>query len=1057
VRPLAPSHELYAAVHSFAPGARLEGAAGAAGADAGGKKEKKAGKAKKTAEEVAAEKAAKVAMAAPKEKEGKAKKEAKPVETYVSTTPKGEYKDLSKPMASGYDPAAVEDAWYPWWEKKGFFTPDAASAVNTCEEERFILCLPPPNVTGSLHLGHTLTGAIQDALCRWHRMCGHKTLYIPGTDHAGIATQSVVEKRLLKQEKLTRHDLGREKFLARVWEWKEKYGNTICQQLRDIGSSLDWSRECFTLDKTREIAVIEAFNRFYDEGKIFRGTRLVNWCPYLRTALSDLEVDYLDLTEKTMVSIPGTEMKVEVGAITSFKYKVKNSKESITVATTRLETMLGDTAVAVHPEDKRYTHLIGKELEHPFIKTRSMKVIADTMVDREFGTGAVKITPAHDFNDYKVGKQHNLEFIPVFSEEGLINSKGGPFAGQHRFEARIKVEEEMKKLGLYVDKKNNPMRLGICSRSGDIIEPMLTPQWWMNCDELAVKSCEAVRNGSLKILPAFHEGTWFYWLENIRDWCISRQLWWGHRIPAWKVVKPEQKDAQGEPVEKWYVGRNEAEAYAKAKKDFGASVVLAQDEDVLDTWFSSGLFPFSPLQWPNETHLDFKAFFPTSLLETGHDILFFWVARMVMMSIGLTGKLPFHTVYLHAMVRDAHGRKMSKSLGNVIEPNEVINGITLKDLSEKLKQGNLAQKEIEKAQKGQAEDFPNGIPQCGGDALRFGLLAYTLQGRSINLDINRVVAYRHFCNKLWNVVKFALSNFPEGYEPQGLKPNDKLFFEDEWIMSRYTDMVKKSNDAFIAYEFANATTATYNFWLYDLSDLYLEVIKRRMQTDGEEKRVALEVLFMCLDRGLRCLHPLLPFVTEELYQRLPVSPWKSESICIAQYPTEVPRWANPIVEENMSTLRKVIGAFRSLQASLNLHPRERPAAFVRHSDATAKEVLAEQNAICMHLGRLGSLQVLEGKAEPPAGCVASVMSNQCTVYLQVADIVDLASEAAKQEKKIEAAKKSLASYEAKMKDPNYEQRVPENVRKMNTEKSEALKKEIEETTGIVAALKKAIK
>merc|ERR1719235_2142576 len=499
------------------------------------------------------------------------------------------------------------------------------------------------------------------------------------------------------------------------------------------------------------------------------------------------------------------------------------------------------------------------------------------------------------------------------------------------------------------------------------------------------------------------------------------------------------------------------EAEAKAKKKLGVkSVKMEQDSDVLDTWFSSGLFPFSVFGWP-EGNEDMDAFFPGSLLETGHDILFFWVARMVMMSIGLTGKLPFHSVYLHAMVRDAHGRKMSKSLGNVIEPNEVIHGISLKDLNEKLMQGNLAAKEVEKAMKGQAEDFPNGIPQCGGDALRFGLLAYTLQGRSINLDINRVVAYRHFCNKLWNVVKFALSNFPEGYSPKGLKPNDSLCFEDEWILSRYNDMVKRSNDAFIAYEFANATTATYNFWLYDLSDLYLEVIKARMQTDNEEKRIALEVLFMCLDRGLRCLHPLLPFVTEELYQRLPVSPWKSESICIAQYPTEVPRWANPIVEENMSTLRKVIGAFRSLQASLNLHPRERPAAFVRHSDATIAEDLAAEEPICKHLGRLGSMQVLKGGAEPPAGCIASVMNDQCTVYLQVADLVDLGAEAAKQEKKIETAKKSLASYEAKMADPHYEQRVPEHVRTMNTEKAAGLRKEIEEMTAVVAALKKATK
>merc|ERR1719217_732022 len=809
------------------------------------------------------------------------------------------------------------------------------------------------------------------------------------------------------------------------------------------------------MDEKLSKAVKEAFVRMFDEGLIYRDNRLVNWSCQLKTAISDIEVDYIELEGPTMLSVPGHTKKAEFGVITSFAYPFEDGEGEVVVATTRIETMLGDTAVAVHPDDERYKKLHGKFVVHPF-NGRRIPIICDAeLVDMEFGTGCVKITPAHDPNDFQTGKRHNLEFINVFTEDGLVNEQGGEqFQGMKRFECRVAITEALDKHGLYRGKANNPMRLGLCSRSKDVIEPMLKPQWWVNCDELAVKSCEAVRNGSLKILPSFHEGTWFYWLENIRDWCISRQLWWGHRIPAWKVVKPEQKDAQGEPVEKWYVGRNEAEAYAKAKKDFGASVVLAQDEDVLDTWFSSGLFPFSPLQWPNENHLDFKAFFPTSLLETGHDILFFWVARMVMMSIGLTGKLPFHSVYLHAMVRDAHGRKISKSLGNVIEPNEVIHGISLNDLNEKLKQGNLAQKEVEKAMKGQAEDFPNGIPQCGGDALRFGLLAYTLQGRSINLDINRVVAYRHFCNKLWNVVKFALSNFPEGYSPKGLKPDDKLCFEDEWILSRYQDMVKKSNDAFVAYEFATTTTATYNFWLYDLSDLYLEVIKRRMQTENEEKRVALEVLFMCLDRGLRCLHPLLPFVTEELYQRLPVSPWKSESICIAQYPTEVPTWVNPKVEESMENLQKVCAGFRSLAASVSLHPRERPAAFLRHKDPSVVKVLVAAEPLLLHLGKVGSFTVLEA-GKDPSGSVASVVNDQCSVYLQVAALVDLGKEADKQEKKLAAAEKSLQGYVTKMSDPNYENRVPEDVRKLNTQKAEALKAEIEELKKSIKALRAA--
>lgn len=616
----------------------------------------------------------------------------------------------------------------------------------------------------------------------------------------------------------------------------------------------------------------------------------------------------------------------------------------------------------------------------------------------------MKITPAHDHNDFKVGKAHNLEFIICFGHDGKINYNGGQFKGQHRFQARQTVEAELKKKNLFVGKKDHAMRLGICSRSGDVIEPMMKPQWWMDCDDLAKRSADVVRNGELKLIPDFHEQTWFYWLDNIRHWCISRQLWWGHRIPAWKVVKPEQKDKHGDPVEKWYVGRNEADAYAKAKKDFGNKVELAQDEDVLDTWFSSGLFPFSPLKWPNEDHLDYKAFFPTSLLETGHDILFFWVARMVMMSLSLTNKLPFHTVYLHAMVRDAHGRKMSKSLGNVIEPNEVIKGITLEELGQKLEQGNLAPKEVEKAKAGQAVDFPEGIPQCGGDALRFGLLAYTLQGRSINLDIKRVVAYRHFCNKLWNVAKFALGNFPDGFNPNGIQPSEKLQFEDEWIMSRFADMVAKTNAGMAGYAFADATTATYNFWLYDLSDVYLEVIKRRMQTEGDagkeaDKKVALEVLYMCLDRGLRALHPMLPFVTEELYQRLPRAPWSVESIVIAQYPTNCPTWVAPRVEEDMESLQKICASFRSLATSVGLHPRERPNAFVRHADAHISKVLQGQVALALHLGKIGGLTVL-GEARSPTGSVASVVNDQCTIYLQVADLVDLGKEAEKQEKKL---------------------------------------------------------
>jgi valyl-tRNA synthetase len=498
-----------------------------------------------------------------KKEEAKAKYNKVEEEVVVEDTPEGEKKDTSKPINEKYHPKAVESAWSSWWEKKGFFTPDAAACKNTKENHRFIMVIPPPNVTGSLHLGHTLTCAIEDSLTRWHRMRGDVALWVPGTDHAGIATQSVVERLLYKTEGKTRHDLGREDFLKRVWAWKEKNGNRICHQLRRIAASVDWSREAFTMDANLSKAVSAAFVRFHEEGLIYRDNRLVNWCPHLRTALSDLEVDYEDIPGKTFLNVPGYSDKVEVGVLCEFKYMIKGSKDFLVVATTRLETMLGDTAVAVHPEDDRYKAFHGKQIEHPFCPDRKMVVVADTMVDREFGTGCVKITPAHDRNDFQVGQRFKLENINIFREDGHIADNGGEFKGQHRFEARKTIEEALKAKGLWVGKKSHTMRLGLCSRSKDIIEPYLKPQWWMNCKELADKSVKAVREGELKILPEFHHQTWYHWLENIQDWCISRQLWWGHRVPAYRVVKPVQKE------ETWFAAGSEAEAVAKAEKKLG--------------------------------------------------------------------------------------------------------------------------------------------------------------------------------------------------------------------------------------------------------------------------------------------------------------------------------------------------------------------------------------------------------------------------------------------------------------------------------------------------------
>jgi valyl-tRNA synthetase len=642
-------------------------------------------------------------------------------------TPTGARKALTPSnMCKTYHPKIVETAWYEWWEHCGFFKPDLDST-----KPPFVIVIPPPNVTGALHIGHALTTAIQDAIVRWRRMSGYNTLWVPGTDHAGIATQTVVEKKLQRERGVTRHQLGRGPFLTEVWKWVDVHGGRICDQLRRIGSSVDWTRQAFTMDDNLSAAVVEAFVRMHEQGLIYRDNRLVNWCCELKTAVSDIEVDYIDVPRRTLLSVPGYDTPVEFGVITSFAYPLEDGSGDIVVATTRPETMLGDTAVAVHPEDPRYTAMHGKFVLHP-VDGRRIPIICDAeLVDRSLGTGAVKVTPAHDPDDFRAGKRHGLEFINIFDDTGLINDKGSQFEGEPRFKTRTTVVEFLRSKGLFRGTADNAMRLGLCSRSKDVIEPVLKPQWWVACEAMAARSCQAVRDGSLEIIPKDFEPVWFRWLENIRDWCVSRQLWWGHRIPYIGLedesgIRPSGEEEE-EDMTRWVVGRTEAEAKTRAQERFpGRPVRLTQDEDVLDTWFSSGLFPFSVFQWPTRTP-DLAKFYPGALVETGHDILFFWVARMVMLGIQLTGEVPFKRVYLHAMVRDAHGRKMSKSLGNVIDPLHVIEGITLDGLHAAITAGNLEAKEADKAKSSQTADFPDGIEECGTDALRFALCAYTSQ------------------------------------------------------------------------------------------------------------------------------------------------------------------------------------------------------------------------------------------------------------------------------------------------------------------------------------------
>lgn len=700
------------------------------------KERKKAEKAAKL--EAKKTKLAEQAAAKPaKEKKAKEKKPEEVIPEYVEDTPPGEKKRIrpfDDPQFKAYNPIAVESAWYSWWEKEGFFKPQFKEDGSVRDEGKFVIVHPPPNVTGALHMGHALGDSLQDIMIRWSRMQGKTTLWLPGCDHAGISTQSVVENMLWRKEQKTRHDLGREKFVSTVWDWKGEYHKRINTALSSLGGSFDWSREVFTMDESLTAAVTETFVKLHEEGTIYRANRLVNWCTQLNTALSNLEVSNKELTGRTLLEVPGYEKKVEFGVIVHFKYPIEGSEETIEVATTRIETMLGDTGIAVNPKDDRYKHLIGKTAVHPFVEGRKLPIIADDYVDVEFGTGAVKLTPAHDPNDFSLGQSHGLKFINILTDDGRMNENAGPYTGQKRFDVRYTIVDDLKAKGLFVDKKDNAMKVPQCEKSKDIIEPLMKPQWWVKMKDLAEPAIKVVKDGEIKIRPETAERSYFRWLGDINDWCISRQLWWGHRCPVY-FAKVEGEDSDINDEKLWFSGRTREEAEGKAKKALpGKKFTLDQDEDVLDTWFSSGLWPFSTLGWPKNTN-DLDKLYPTSVLETGWDILFFWIARMIMLGLKMTGKVPFTEVYCHSLVRDSEGRKMSKSLGNVVDPLDVISGIKLETLHEKLHQGNLHPNEVVKATKYQKTAFPDGIPQCGADALRFTMASASTGGGDINLEV----------------------------------------------------------------------------------------------------------------------------------------------------------------------------------------------------------------------------------------------------------------------------------------------------------------------------------
>ncbi|XP_059052120.1 valine--tRNA ligase isoform X2 [Achroia grisella] len=980
-----------------------------------------------------------------KEKPEKKVKETKESAVYSADTKPGDKKDISGSIPDAYSPQYVEAAWYAWWEKQGFFKPEYGrkSILDPNPKGKFVMVIPPPNVTGSLHLGHALTNAVEDAITRWHRMNGRTTLWNPGCDHAGIATQVVVEKKIWREEKKTRHDIGREDFIKRVWEWRNQKGDRIYEQLRSLGSSFDWSRVRFTMDPSMCRAVNEAFVRLHDAGDIYRANRMVNWSCTLKSAISDIEVDKVTIAERTLLTIPGYEQKVEFGVLVLFAYKVEGSDEEVIVATTRVETMLGDVAVAVHPNDERYKHLIGKHLVHPFCQ-RKLPVIADDYVDINFGTGAVKITPAHDPNDYEIGKRHNLPFITIFDDEGRMLDNCAQFSGMKRFDVRRNVIKALEDLKLYRETKSNPMVVPLCSRSKDVVEPMLKPQWYIKCDKMAAEAIKAVKSGELKIIPEVHEKIWYHWMEEIRDWCISRQLWWGHRIPAYRVIAPIQKTQE----EIWVSAHTEEEALSKAAVKLDVpkdQIKLARDEDVLDTWFSSGLFPFSIFGWPDQTE-DLKAFYPGSLLETGHDILFFWVARMVFFGQRLLGKLPFKEVYLHPMVRDAHGRKMSKSLGNVIDPVDVVRGVTLEQLQEQLAESNLDPKEIEKAKQGQKQDYPNGIPECGTDALRFALCAMT-QGRDLNLDILRVQGYRFFCNKLWNATKFALMYFPQDTTYQVHEPTlpDDLSLMDRWMLSRLSLAVSRVNAGFKAYEFPSATTHCYNLWLYDLCDVYLEYLKPIFaQGTEQQKAAARRTLYTTLEYGLKLLSPFMPFVTEELYQRLPRSDTSCPSICVASYPTDAESpWRSEDLESAVDSVMKMVHLIRSTRSEYNITNKQKTTVHLIISDPRAEQLKNLFN----NLQSLANSELSD--EQPPTGCSILTVSDKIEVHLVLKGLIDPQKEITKLEKKKETLFQTINKLQQAIAAEDYTTKVPIEVQKNNTEK-------LSQSQGEIQRLEKAI-
>ena len=913
-------------------------------------------------------------------------------------------------MLDKYNPAEIESKHYQNWEEQGYFQPDM-----DLTKPSFSIQLPPPNVTGTLHMGHAFNQTIMDGLTRYYRMKGCNTAWIPGTDHAGIATQIVVERQLAAQN-VSRHDLGREKFLEKVWEWKEVSGGTITQQMRRVGCSADWTREYFTMDDVRAETVTEVFVRLYDQGLIYRGKRLVNWDPVLGTAVSDLEVESVE----------------EQGSMWHIRYPLAdNPAEAVIVATTRPETLLGDVAVAVNPEDERYTHLIGKELILP-LTGRTIPVIADEYVEKDFGTGCVKITPAHDFNDYEVGKRHDTRLINVFDLEAKVlanaevfNFKGEAqqgfalpekYAGLDRFAARKQMVADLQEQGFLVEIKPHTLMTPKGDRTGSVIEPMLTSQWFVAMSatpnggepdsefkglSLADKAKKAVDSGAVRFIPENWVNTYNQWMNNIQDWCISRQLWWGHQIPAWY-------DNEGNV----YVARNQEEAEKQAGK-----TGLTREEDVLDTWFSSALVPFSTLGWPSETD-ELKAFLPSNVLVTGYEIIFFWVARMIMMTTHFTGKVPFKDVYIHGIVRDHEGKKMSKSEGNVIDPVDLIDGIDLDKLLVKRTTGLRKPETAPKVEEATKKLFPEGIPSMGADALRFTMASYASLGRSVNFDFKRAEGYRNFCNKLWNATNFVLMNTEDKDCGQDEMQPLAFTFADQWIIGKLQQAEAAVAEAFETYRFDLAAQTLYEFVWNEYCDWYIELAKVQIQTGcPTTQRTTRRTLVRVLETILRLLHPIMPFITEELWQVVaPLANAKTaDSIMLAAYPQADKEQIVQTAFDKMAALKDLVEEVRKLRGEMGIAPNVKAPLFVEGS--------AELEGLLKYLPsltRLTEAKLVDSLPEAEDAPVA--VCNGARLMLKVE--IDKAAETARLSKEAEKLQKALDKLNAKLSKPGYTEKAP---------------------------------